>query len=317
MLNVPGARALTKNSQLAPSVILFFTTALWGLFWLPLRHIDAAGVSGMWAVVIINLVPLLFLAPLAIYRRASFFSDIKTKSIVGIALGGGMAFYAIAFLYTSVLRTTLLFYMSPIWATLLAMFILKEKVNAGRWLAIATGFAGLLLVLSDKNTTAISTGLNRGDFFALLSGLFWGYGTVAIKKSTDIPAIDLVPSQYFWATVIGTIVLLTTVNSPEFRVPNSQQWLDVLPLVTGFYVLLIVPTIVICTRIAQILSPGRVCLLMMSEVLVAGISAPLFAGESISIIEWFAGSLIIAATVIEVYSTPDNTDSGRTDIGTQ
>jgi len=295
---------LKSDSQLAASITLFLATALWGIFWLPLRHIEALGISGVWAVIAINIAPLLSLLPLLIYRRRFFFKDFKTKTLVGLTLGGGMAFYAIAFLYTTVLRTTLLFYMSPIWATLLAMFILKEKVNAKRWLAIATGFAGLLLILTSKDNHSVATSLNRGDLFALLSGLFWGYGTVVVRKSAEIPAIDLIPGQYFWATVIGIAVLLSTVGNPDFRLPAFEQWIDAAPLVIGFYVLLVLPTIFIATRIAQILSPGRACLLMMSEVLVAGISAPLLAGESISPIEWFAGLLILTATVIEVYSAP-------------
>lgn len=295
---------MNSNSQLAPSITLFATTALWGIFWLPLRYIEDQGISGIWAVIAINIVPLLFLIPLIIYRRKFFFTNLKTKALVGLALGGGMAFYAIAILYTTILRTTLLFYMSPIWATLLAMFLLKEKVNAGRWLAIATGLAGVILILSGKENSSVNTGFTRGDMFALLSGLFWGYGTVLVRRSTEISAIDLVPGQYFWASVIGIVVLLTTIGSPEFRSPNFQQWVNAAPIVFGFYVLLVLPTLFITTRIAQILSPGRVCLLMMSEVLVAGISAPLFAGESILLIEWLAGGLILTATLIEVYSAP-------------
>ncbi len=213
-----------------------------------------------------------------------------------------MAFYAMAFLYTNVLRTTLLFYMSPVWATLLAILILKEKTTYWRWLAIAVGFSGLVLILIDKGASDVTQAFNRGDLFAVLSGLLWGYGTVLVRKSTDIPAIDIVPNQYFWAMLISTFVLLTTAGSPEFRVPNPEQWLNALPLIIGFYVIITLPTIFICTRISQILSPGRACLLMMSEVLVAGISAPLIAGESISAVEWTAGFLIVAATLIEVYS---------------
>jgi len=126
---------------------------------------------------------------------------------------------------------------------------------------------------------------------------------------TEIPAIDLLPGQYFWATVIGVGVLLTTVGTADFRVPSVEQWIDAIPFVIGFYVVLVLPTIFIATRIAQILSPGRACLLMMSEVLVAGISAPLFAGEPISLTEWFAGLLILAATVIEVYSAPEKVEA--------
>jgi len=295
---------LKSDLQLTASITLFLSAALWGIFWLPVRVIEGLGISGVWAVLAINIVPLLFLLPLVIYRRKYFLIDFNSKLIVGLALGSGMAFYAIAILYTTVLRTTLLFYMSPIWATLLAMLILKEQVNAKRWLAIATGFAGLLLILAGKDTSEVDSSFNRGDIFALLSGLFWGYGTVMVKKSAEIPAIDLVPGQYFFASIVAAAVLLTTTGNPEFNIPAFSQWLDAAPLVIGFFVLLVLPAIFINTRIAQILSPGRVCLLMMSEVLVAGISAPLFAGESISPIEWFAGLLILTATIIEVYSVP-------------
>ena len=285
--------------------MLFLVTALWGLFWLPLRKIEEAGVSDIWSVVAINAIPLLILCPVVLYRREHFFSHFNFKLLIGIGMGAGMAFYAIAFLYTTVLRTTLLFYMSPIWATLLSMLILKESVAIKRWLAIAVGLAGLILILSGSDGTNSSTAFNRGDVFAILSGLFWGFGTVMIKKSDDIPAIDLVPSQYFFATLTALGVLLTTIALPEFRIPGAEQWMKAMPLIIGFYVCFVLPTIFITTRIAQILSPGRVCLLMMSEVLVAGISAPLLAGEAISAIEWMAGTLIITATLIEVYSSPE------------
>ena len=42
---------------------------------------------------------------------------------------------------------------------------------------------------------------------------------------------------------------------------------------------------------------------MMSEVLVAGISAPLLAGEVISSSEWVATALIVLATTIEITTT--------------
>jgi len=134
--------------------------------------------------------------------------------------------------------------------------------------------------------------------FALLSGLLWGYGTVALKQNPQVPAIDVVSSQYFWACVAALTAALLLPGTPT--APSSAQWLDALPTILGFYVLLFLPSMYICTRVSQILSPGRVGILMMSEVLVAAISASLLAGESITTLEWIAGTLIVAATIIEV-----------------
>ena len=229
---------LKNQSQLVPSIILFLAAALWGIFWLPLRHIESAGISGLWAVFAINVVPLTVLLPVVFYRRRFFSDKLKTKCLVGIGLGGGMAFYAVAILYTTVLQTTLLFYMSPVWATLLARVILKEQINPRRWLAIAVGFAGILLILSGTDTGTVGINLNRGDLFALLSGLLWGYGTVLVKGSSELPAIDLLPSQYFWATVISVVLIATTIGTQTFRTPDFSQWLSAMPVIVGFFVLI-------------------------------------------------------------------------------
>ena len=42
----------------------------------------------------------------------------------------------------SVTKTTVLFYLTPVWATLFAYVALSERVGLGRWLAIAGGLLG-------------------------------------------------------------------------------------------------------------------------------------------------------------------------------
>ena len=294
------------KSDIGLSILLFITTAFWGIYWLPLRYIENAGISGVWAVVCVYTVPLMFLLPLFVVRRKTLRNNAGTTLLIGAAIGGGLAFYAIAFLYTTILRTTLLFYMTPVWSTLLSMIILKENISPRRWIAILVGLAGVTLIIFSSNPTASGQGINRGDVFALLSGVSWGFGTVLIKKSQHIEATDIVLSQYLCATVISLIVLTSTVGSPDFHIPTLSQLKAAMPYITGFYVLIILPGLYITTRISQIISPGRVGILMMSEVLVAAISAPLIAGEVISLTEWGAGLLIVTATLIEVFSPEVN-----------
>ena len=294
------------KSDTGLSILLFITNAFWGIYWLPLRHIESAGISGIWSVVCVYTVPLLFLLPLFFVRRHTLRANAGTTLLIGAAIGGGLAFYAIAFLYTTILRTTLLFYMTPIWSTLLSMIVLKEKISPRRWIAIMVGLAGVALLVTSSNPFADSGGINRGDVLALLAGVSWGLGIVLIKKSKHIGATDIVLSQYLCATLISLIVLVTTVGSSDFHIPTLLQLKAAMPYIIGFYVLIILPGLYITTRISQIISPGRVGILMMSEVLVAGISAPLVAGEVISLVEWGAGMLIVTATLIEVLSPQIN-----------
>jgi drug/metabolite transporter (DMT)-like permease len=73
-----------------------------------------------------------------------------------------------------------------------------------------------------------------------------------------------------------------------------------LPVVIPFHVLIIVPSLFAIFWASQKISPGRAGILMMSEVLVAGISAPLFAGEALSGKEAVGAVLIVSAGLVEV-----------------
>lgn len=293
--------AETRQLHLKHSILAFISAAFWGLYWYPLRMIEDAGIPAAWATLAIYLTPLLFLLPLCFVRRASILKNWRSLTIIGAIIGAALACYATAFLHTTVLRTVLLFYMTPVWSTLLGIIFLHEKNNVRRWLAMAVGFGGLALMLSNSGDTAPQP-FGFGDITALLSGIMWGAGTVLIKKSPDIDSIDIVPTQYFFAMLVSGLFLIFGSVDAAGPIPPVSAWLAALPPILGFYILIIIPTIFICIRAAQVLSPGRVGILMMSEVLIAGITAPLLAGETLSGTEWLAAGLILLAGIIEVTS---------------
>ncbi len=292
--------------QLRYSILVFIAAAFWGLYWWPLRAIEAIGITRQWSVVAVYLIPLLALLPLTIVKRKTIYQNRHALLFIGAAAGAGLSCYATAFLYTTVVRTVLLFYMMPVWATLMAIVFLKEPNSMRRWLAMLTGFCGLALMLFTGSESGAETRVpfNIGDFIALLSGIFWGMGTVLMRRSPTIEAMTIVPAQYLFAFLISVFFLLTL--SPAITPPPADAWLKAMPYLIGFYVCVILPTLYICARSSQVISPGRVGILMMSEVLVAGISAPLLAGESLSVTEIIAALLIILAGVIEVLSVDDS-----------
>ena len=58
-----------------PSIETFAMVAVaaaglaWGVFWIPLRALDEAGIAGVWAVVLFYVLPTALLAPVIILRR--------------------------------------------------------------------------------------------------------------------------------------------------------------------------------------------------------------------------------------------------------
>jgi drug/metabolite transporter (DMT)-like permease len=65
------------------------------------------------------------------------------RAVVG-NIGVGLVFWAYALLPMA--NATALLFSSPLFVAALSPFLLKERVHGGRWMAVATGFAGILLI---------------------------------------------------------------------------------------------------------------------------------------------------------------------------
>ena len=50
------------------SFIIVVSSCAWGLYWLPLRSIEEAGIVGSWSIVFVNACPLLILVPLLLFN---------------------------------------------------------------------------------------------------------------------------------------------------------------------------------------------------------------------------------------------------------
>lgn len=75
---------------------------------------------------------------------------------------------------------TTLYYASPIVMTILSVPILGEKVPAYRWLAVATGFAGVVVACG---VAAKGLQLSLPVYLALQAAIFWAIATVLLRKT--------------------------------------------------------------------------------------------------------------------------------------
>lgn len=280
------------------SATVFLSAALWGLYWIPLRSLEAQGVDGGWAVALLNLPAGMVLALIVAWQWGRHRGHVGQAMAIGALTGLGMALYASGLVHSSVVRATLLFYLTPVWATLIGMAWLGEKACWQRWAAIGGGLGGLTLLVSGGG----SVPLNIGDLFALLSGVFWAFGAAMIKRFDAVPVPGMTMAQFACAALAA--VALGHLAGPV-EVPSGDLLLEVLPMVVLISIVAFLPAVCVLFWAQKFLFPGRVGLLMMSEVLTAVLTASLFLPEErLSAIEWAGAVLIIGACLFEVFLTP-------------
>lgn len=288
---------ITPTPFLASAAILF-AAALWGLYWVPVRYLESHGIDGATAVLLLNapaaVVALVFV--LGTWRDQVM--HLKTSLLVGAVAGTGLALYGVSVAHTSVIRAVMLFYLMPIWATLMGVYWLGEAADWRRWVAIGCGLLGLYFLTWGNPT---SQAFNTGDVLAFLSGWAWAVATALMKRMDEAPIGGMLAVQFFFVAVVAFALGWILGTEPDMTLSFTST--PVL-LTFGLSLVALLPAMLMIMWASQFLFPGRVGLLLMAEVVVAVISASLLLPEeTLGRFEWIAVFLIILAAVIEILPT--------------
>ena len=164
----------------------------------------------MWSSVIWFAVPAVILLPMALHRWDSIKSGGIDLQITAFLSGLALLFYTLAFLYTDVIRAMLLYYLTPIWSTLLAALVLGEKITFQRIIAIFFAVMGMLIIFGLGLNFPIPR--NLGDWMGICSGIVWAVAIVRIRKYENHSAIDMTVGFFLWSVVIALIACLALVS---------------------------------------------------------------------------------------------------------
>ena len=96
----------------------------WGLFWIPLRGLNGAGIDAFWSFIIFNATPAIILLPLFLARWRQQRAGGFWLFAIGLSMALTQFFYSLAFLHTEIVRAMILFYFNPVWATIMARVFL-------------------------------------------------------------------------------------------------------------------------------------------------------------------------------------------------
>lgn len=280
----------------AATLIVILTGSLWGFYWMPVRQIAELGLTGAWGTLAIVGAATAALIPLG-WRGRRALATSHPVALVSVALGGfAFLLYSVGFLYGRVAIIVILFFLTPVWSTLIGRYLMGWPITRFRMLALVIGVAGLGIMLSGDGNLPLPRGL--GDWLGLTSGLLWAVATVGIRvKATSGPGET---AFLFAAGAFGGGLILAPFLEPmpAFDTFAAPMQLFVWVAVTGglWWALSMAGLMWAATK----LDPARVGILLMAEVLIASVTAAVIAGEMLTIPEVFGGVLVVLAGVFEM-----------------
>ncbi len=285
-----------RRKALAPSFAVAASAVMWGVWWIPIRALDAHGLSGYWASVAVFAGATLIMLPVIAMRRSWVQVLGPAVLIVGLLFGACLAAWNHALIVGDVVRVTLLFYLAPIWGTILGILMFGMRLSMVRLMTIAMGLCGALVVLGFEHGFPLPRTL--GEFLGLGSGALFALGAAAALKAGHMRDLERTFATFALATLVALVFAVSTAT-PEPKWDTVAQTLPLLLASTAFWY---VPITWLMIWGAAQLDPGRVSILLLLEVGVAAVSVGLLTDEPFGWREAVGGMLIIGAGALESYN---------------
>ncbi|HKI97500.1 MAG TPA: DMT family transporter [bacterium] len=250
--------------------LMVFSTACMACMYVAIREVPG-GMHPFEVAFFRNLIAVLLLAA---WHRQHFLACFRTEHVRLHILRGSLNVTAMLAFFYAVLITPLatvaaLGFTAPLFASVLAIFVLRERLQWHRLSVIALGFAGALLILRPGVTE-----VSRGPVLLLASSAIWAVTIMVIKvlartdSSTTITVymgtvmapLSLLAAAFFWQwpdgaqllwllliAVLGTLGQLSLAQSFRLADVGAVLPLDFLKLVwgtlLGFFIFAEVPDV--------------------------------------------------------------------------
>jgi drug/metabolite transporter (DMT)-like permease len=273
---------------------LALSALVWGLSWWPVRHAQALGVQPLWTTALIyapGVVLVLALRPSALGQWLRS----PGLLLVGLAAGGANACFNLGVAGGDVVRVVLLFYMMPVWATLLARWLLGERIGAPGWLRLGLALAGALVVLWPSDG-GLPLPRHGADWLGLAGGVFFALDNVMLRRCAQASASARMLAMFGGGMLCGALLALSlqALGAAPALPPLRGAWglpllLLGLAMVAGSYGL---------QYGAARLPAALTAVVMMLEIVFASISSAWLGASQLGPRVWIGGGLIVAGVLL-------------------
>jgi drug/metabolite transporter (DMT)-like permease len=267
-----------------------------------------AGLSGSLATTAGFLLPLILLLPFALATWRRILAGDGALGMAALCLASSIALYAEGLVRGQVARVILLFYLTPVWSTLLAGFFLSEPITWRRVTTIILGLAGMVVIFGGGARFPFPAA--AAEWMGLTGGVLWAFAMVYVNRSASRPLFDRIFVQFVF---LGPVFFLVTL------IPGGRQSVSLEPgtlldcayWLLAFALIWMLPLIWLTIFGASRLDPGRVAICLMLEIVVGLTTASLLTDEPFGLREFVGAILIMGAGAVEITAAcPRSPDKG-------
>ncbi len=270
---------------------LFFSSAGWGLTWLPIKSLSAMGLDGLHLVFIAFGSGALLTVPWLYLQRDRWRKKISLMVMIALSGGFANASFQTAIYHGDVIRVMILFYLLPVWSVIGGRVFLGEKIDAVRLFAVFLSLSGAFVILDIANTSwAAVSGI---DLLAIGSGIGLAATNILFRFTQDIPVMSKVSTMFVGCTVlIGLSLIVFTTGTPLpdnnsvlWAVAYGALWLTLITTGTQW-------------GVSQ-MDAGRSAVIIVVELVVAVASTALIVHGELATFEIVGGLMVLSAALLE------------------
>lgn len=284
------------STQTLAKLASLYAGLIFGIYWIPLRALESAGLAEMLPAMVFNAIPMILMLPAIVWRWPNIRRAPLHFHITGVFVGLSIVAYSNAFLYTDVVRVLILYYLTPVWGFLLARVFLGDRITPIRMTSIALGIGGMLAIFGIEHGFPLPG--NIGDWMALIGGIFWAVASLMMLVGKESP-VDYALWFFLWNGIGAIAVTLLFFGQTGASMPGLEVFVGVLPWMLPVALILVIPAGFAVIYGPTQLNPGVAGILFMVEIGVGTATATVLTDEPFGARELTGVLMITFAALIE------------------
>ena len=220
--------------------------------------------------------------------------NLPVLTVSGLLVGENWIFLFEAYKYTTVSIATLSYYCAPIFVTILAPVVLKEKITLKKFLCVCLAMVGMLCIVgANKNNSIGEYNHFLGITYGLSAAIFYAGVILLNKFIKGLGGVETTVSQLVLASLLlFPYVAITTGFNFSKMTGISWVYLILLGIIhTGIAYVLYFSSL-------KNLKSNTIAILSYIDPITAVLISSLFLGEKMTIFQIIGGVLILGSTFI-------------------